>query len=250
MWDGLTIAIILGTFVLAGLVKGVIGMGLPTVALGLLAAAIDLKVAIALMIGPSLVTNVVQAATGGQLLLILRTIWPFLLMAVGFIWVGAIALTSFDLSLLSGILGLLLVIYGTLGLLGWRPTISPERRHHWGIPLGILNGSFTGMTGSFIVPSVMYLQALGLGRDTLVQAMGVVFLVSTASLAIALRGNAFLTNDLAVASAAAVLPALGGMFLGQYLRTRLSEVTFRRVFLISTVIVGLFIAGKAVFVAG
>lgn len=243
--DPLALVLMAAVFVLAGLVKGVIGMGLPTVVLGLMTVMTDLAAAMALMLAPSLVTNLWQALSGGHLRAILRGQWLFLAAAVLGIGVGALALTRVDLALLSGLLGLLLAIYGAIGLGGVRLHVPRQRQPWAGGVVGAVNGVLTGMTGSFIVPGVMYLQACGLSRDALVQAMGVLFLVSTASLAVALRQNAFLTDALAVASGLAVLPALAGMALGQRIRHSLSEAAFRRVFLISTVILGLYLAARA-----
>ena len=105
MFDALTILAIAGTFLLAGTVKGVIGLGLPTVSLALLTVAIDLPHAMALLLVPSFITNLWQAAVGGNGGAILRRLWPFLLMATGTVWLGATALTRVDLSLLSALLG-------------------------------------------------------------------------------------------------------------------------------------------------
>lgn len=242
--DPVTLMIAACVFVLAGLVKGVIGMGLPTVVLGLLAATADLAVAMALMLAPSLATNLWQAFSGGHLREILRVQWPFLFAAILGIAAGAQMLTRVDLGLLSALLGVLLAVYGAVGLAGLHLTV-PARSQPWaGTGIGAVNGILTGMTGSFIVPGVMYLQACGLARDALVQAMGVLFLVSTAALAVALRQNSFLTDGLALASVAAIVPALVGMAIGQRIRHGLSEPVFRRVFLISTVLLGLYLAGR------
>ena len=54
------VALVAGTFLLAGLVKGVIGLGLPTVAMGLLGLAMPPVEAAAMLLVPSLVTNVQQ----------------------------------------------------------------------------------------------------------------------------------------------------------------------------------------------
>ena len=105
MLDPLTITVISATFLLAGLVKGVVGLGLPTISLALLVASYNLTTAMAVLIFPSLVTNVWQAAVGGHLQYILQRIWPFLLMASTTVWVGALALSRVDLELLSMLLG-------------------------------------------------------------------------------------------------------------------------------------------------
>ena len=238
MSDTATLLAILATFALAGTVKGVIGLGLPTVCLGLLAVAIDLPSAMALLLVPSFVTNFWQGAVGGNGTIIVRRIWPFLLMATVTVWLGANALTRVDLSLLTGLLGLLLVTYAVVSLAGLRLTV-PARQEIWVGPLiGTANGVLTGMTGSFVVPGVMFLQALGLPRDMLIQAMGMLFTVSTLALGVALQGNNLLTVELGALSFAGLIPAIGGMILGQRIRQRLSEQLFRRVFFLALLVLG------------
>ncbi len=245
MFDPSTLIAIAATFLLAGAVKGVIGLGLPTVSLGLLAAALDLTTAMALLIVPSFVTNVWQAVAGGGGLDVLRRIWLFLLAATATVWLGATALTRVDLRALSGLLGALLVVYAGLSLAGVRLAI-PARREAWAGPLfGTANGILTGMTGSFVVPGVMYLQAIGLTRDALVQAMGMLFTASTVALALALHGGDLWTAELGWVSAAAVIPAIAGMTAGGRIRRRLSEDRFRRVFFVAILVLGAYVIVKS-----
>lgn len=245
MFDLFAISAITMAFLVAGTVKGVIGLGLPTVSLGLLTAAFDLTTAMALLIAPSLVTNLWQAGSGGNGRALTRRIWPFLLMATVSVWIGATALTRVDLSLLSGLLGILLVAYAAISLGGIRFNIS-RRQEAWAGPaLGTVNGILTGMTGSFVMPGVLYLQALGLSRDQMVQAMGMLFTVSTLALAVALQGNKLVTGEMGFVSAAAVIPALFGMAIGQRIRYRLSEDRFRVVFFTAILLLGAYIICRA-----
>lgn len=101
------------------------------------------------------------------------------------------------------------------------------------------------MTGSFVVPGIMYLQAIGLSKDMLVQAMGMLFSLSTIGLALALQKSNLLTLELATISALAVIPAIIGMVAGQKIRKSLSEARFRRIFFISILILGVFIIVKS-----
>src|SRR4051794_41754224 len=71
-------AVATSTFVLAGFVKGVIGLGLPTVAMGLLAIVMTPAQAASLLVVPSLLTNVWQA-TGPVLVPLVRRLWAMLL---------------------------------------------------------------------------------------------------------------------------------------------------------------------------
>jgi uncharacterized membrane protein YfcA len=241
MFDATALLLITLAFLLAGSVKGIIGLGLPTVALALLTATIGLQPAMALLLVPSAVTNLWQAAEGGNARVIIARVWPFLLAATVTVWIGALALTRVNIALLSALLGALLVLYSLINLIGLQISI-PRRWEAWAAPIvGATNGVLTGMTGSFFFPGVLYLQAIGLPRDRLIQAMGILFTVSTVALAMALGGQRLLTTELGAMSAAAVLPALIGMLVGQGLRKRLSEAKFRRVFFISLLVVGLYI---------
>ncbi len=247
MFDLSSAAQIAAVFLLAGAVKGVVGLGLPTVSLGLLTAAFDLTTAMALMVAPSFATNLLQAVTGGNGRALLRRLWPFLAAAAVTVWIGAAALVQLDLALLSMLLGVLLAAYAAQGLAGAGIAV-PARWQGWAGPaFGAANGVLTGMTGSFVVPGVLYLQAIGLGRDALVQSMGILFTVSTLALAVSLQGHGLLDASLGLASAAALLPAFLGMALGRMLRLQLSEARFRRVFFLAVLALGLYITANAAF---
>jgi uncharacterized membrane protein YfcA len=100
MTDILTIIIIGITFFLAGGIKGIVGLGLPTISLALLAVMFDLVTAIILTLIPSLVTNIWQALSGTGNKVILKRILPFLIMALIAIWFGAYILSSQNMTLL------------------------------------------------------------------------------------------------------------------------------------------------------
>ena len=233
--------LVLATFLLAGMVKGVIGLGLPTISLALLTVALDLPTAMALLLVPSFVTNLWQASVGRDTRILLRRLWPFLLSASASVWIGAIALKQVDLSLLSALLGALLLIYAAISLAGFKPAIA-RVQESWAAPAsGLLNGVLTGMTGSFVVPGVMYLNALNLSRDQLIQSMGMLFTLSTLALALALGNHALLSQQQLISSSLALIPAIAGMLLGQVIRRTISEAVFRRVFFLSLLLLGTYI---------
>lgn len=245
MLDTLTVLIVAATFLVAGAVKGIIGLGLPTVSLALLTVAVGLPEAMNLLLVPSFVTNLWQAAVGGHAKAVLTRTWPFLATATATVWLGAGALTRVDLSLLSALLGILVVVYAGVNLIGYCVAL-PRRQESWVGPLaGSVNGVLAGMTGSFVVPGVMFLQAIGLSRDALIQAMGMLFAASTLALGLALQGNGLLEAELGVLSGAALFPAILGMVFGQRLRKALSEQLFRRVFFVSLLLLGAYIIAAA-----
>lgn len=240
-----SLAIIGMTFFVAGFVKGVIGLGLPTVSLALLTATVGLIPAMGLLIVPSFVTNVWQALQGRALATIFKRLWPFLAATFIGTLLGAKGLTRFDTSLLAALLGGLLIIYAGLNL--HRPKVADvSHAEAWLGPVaGAGAGVLTGLTGSFVVPGVMYLQALAMPRDVLIQAMGLAFTVSTVALAIAMNDQQLISHELGLQSAAGVAPALIGMVIGQRVRGRLSEALFLKIFFAALAVLGIYITARS-----
>lgn len=233
------------TFLLAGTVKGVIGMALPTVSLGVLAATLGLREAIVLMLVPSFVTNVWQGVVGGRLAPLLRRLWILLAAMLAGTWFGAQALTMPDTSILEALLGVTLAAYGVFGLA--TPEIpAAGRREPWLSPLmGGATGVLAGLTGSTVLPVVPYLQTLRLPRDELIQAMGICFSVAALGIGVALGGRNLVPPGLGLLSALGVIPALLGMVIGQRIRRRLSEQRFKQVFFVSVIVLGAYITARA-----
>lgn len=229
-------------FVLAGLVKGTLGLGLPTVAMGLLALVMTPGEAAALLVVPSFVTNVLQAS-GPRLLPLLQRLWPLLAALCLGTWGLAAVLGPGLLSASSGSpatigLGAVLALYGVLGLAAVELSVPP-RLEPWLSPLiGGATGLVTAFTGIYMVPSVPYLQALGLARDDLVQALGLSFTVATVALAPLLVRAGALHLSVAGASLLALAPAVAGMALGQSLRARIRPRLFRLCFFAGALALG------------
>jgi len=224
------IIILTMTFLLAGTIKGISGLGLPTVSLGILSLAIDLQTAMALLLVPSLVTNIWQALFGKDVGALLRRLWPFLLPATGAVWLGTALFALFQTQWLEAILGILLLLYAAAGLIGFRQQLRPLHERPIGVACGLANGVLAGLTGSFVMPGVIFLQALCLDRHRFVQAMGILFTLSTLALATALYCNGRLTLSIGLSSALGLFPAVIGMFVGSRARHLLTEIQFRRIF--------------------
>ena len=236
---------VIAIYCLAGCVKGVVGLGLPTISIALVATVLGLKEAMVLLIIPSLVTNLVQAMVGPSLSAILQRIWLFLIALCLFTWIATGVLVKTDPSILTFSLGLILITYAAVSLANIRITVPPNKEKWLSPVFGGMTGISTGLTGTFVVPGVLYLQALGLEKNSLVQAMGICFTTATLALGLSLGGHGLMSSDLTVLSAVAVLPALLGMKLGSYVRDSLPEPTFKKVFFVALLILGLWITFKS-----
>ncbi len=233
-------------FLLAGFVKGVVGLGLPTITMGLLSLAMPPAQAAALLVVPSLVTNVWQIAARPGLPALARRLAAMLAGVCAGIAAGAGWLTGGASHLVSLGLGVALFAYAALGLLSVRLHVAP-RHERWVSPLvGVATGLVTAATGVFVIPAVPYLQALGLEKEELVQALGLSFLVSTIALALSLGSGGALRPAAIAGSLLALLPALAGMGLGQWIRLRVRPELFRKLFFAGLLLLGAYLSVRAV----
>ncbi len=238
--NGLEIALAGAAFLFGGFVKGTIGLGLPVVVLAVLAPILGLKSALALFLVPAVTSNLWQALSGPALGALLARLWPFLAAAAAGIALGSRVLATAETGRLEAMLGLLLVAYSALSLSRLRLPPPGPRERWMGPAAGGLGGVMFGMTGIFILPGILYLQTLGMGREVFVQALGITFVTISASLAVAMGGQGLVSAEEATISALAVLPTAAGLVLGRRLRRRVSEEGFRRLFFLGLIAAGAF----------
>jgi uncharacterized membrane protein YfcA len=231
-------------FLLAGFVKGVIGLGLPTVAIGLLGLVMSPSQAAAILVVPSLVTNIWQLATGGDVLLLTRRMWPMLLGVCVGTFIGAVALPANN-SQASMWLGVALIVYAALGLVKVHFKVRRRDETWLGPIVGFLTGVATVATGVFVIPGVPYITAMDFERDRLVQALGLSFTVSTITLAMALVYQGQIHASVAWPALLALGVALVGMWAGQLVRGKIRPETFRTFFFLGLLLLGGHLALRA-----
>lgn len=226
-------------FILAGFVKGVTGMGLPTVAMALLGIFMPLPIAAALLALPSFVTNVLQLFSGPSVMRAIRRLWLMMLATVLGTVAGSSLLLSVNPAWSAFGLGATLVVYAAYALISPAFVVSPVMEK-WLSPLvGGITGLITGATGVFVMPAVPFLQSLRFSKDELVQALGLSFTVSTMALTIGLYlYDAFPIQQLSM-SLMSIVPALAGMWFGQKIRARISTHRFRQCFLLFLMVLGI-----------
>ena len=232
-------------FIIAGVVKGVSGMGLPTVSMALLGLIMPPAEAAMLMLLPSLLTNLAQC-TGQYLRSLCLRLWPM--------WAGLILLAIFSpIADISGsdkhvrlLLGMVLVAYGLWGIV--KPVLPEFGRyvHLAGFFAGVLSGILTAATGVFVIPLVPYLQSLKLAKEELIQALGLSFMLATVALSIRLGsfGSGNFKLDV-LAQLIALVSAGAGLWFGSTLRSHLRPTQFQRALYSVFLILGIVMVGKS-----
>jgi uncharacterized membrane protein YfcA len=246
MFDPL-LYVIAAVFLLAGLVKGVLGLGLPTVAMGLLAVSMPPAHALAIVIVPAIVTNVWQTFVGPYLRDIMRRLWPLMAGTAIGIWSSAGLMTGPYARYGTIVLGVLLVIYAITGLSKFSFRVARDNERWIGGIVGLITGVVSAATGVQVIPSMPFMQAIGMEKDELVQALGVFFTVATVALAFNLTSAGLLNASTTVPGAVAMVGSFTGMMIGQAVRSRLQPEAFRRWFLVAMILLGIYLAGSALY---
>jgi uncharacterized protein len=244
MFDS-TLTMIAAALLVAGFVKGALGLGLPTVAMGLLAVSMPPAHAIAIVIVPAIVTNIWQTFGGPYFRDIIRRLWPLLIGTAAGIWLNAGSLTGPYARYTAVALGVLLVANAAIGLSKLKFSIAPQNEKWVGGVVGVITGMVSAATGVQVIPSVPFLQAIGMEKDELIQALGVFFTVATLALSFNLTSAGLLTAATALPGAVALACSFIGMFAGQAARARLQPETFRVWFQIGMIALGIYLAGNA-----
>ena len=222
------IATAAAAFTAAGIVKGVIGLGLPLTALAVLTLSTGLREAVPLIIVPVLITNAWQMTRGGALAPLFGRFWTMIL-PLGFgAWLGTVLLFVIDETLVGGLLGVVIIAYSLVNIFALRFRIPPEHEPWYSPGVGLLSGLQTGLTGSVGGPVAIYFQALGLDRETFLRAVSLSFFLTALPWGGTLIAEGALTLEAAAIGTAALLPSFAGMWIGQRLGARLSQEVFSR----------------------
>ena len=237
------VAMVGSTFLAAGLVKGVVGMGLPVVAMALLGLMMPPAEAANLMVVPTIVTNIWQLCAGRRFGAVARRFATMMVAICAGMPLGIGLLTGSAHATVT--LGAVLVAYGAIGLIAPQFAI-PIRAERWCSPLvGLVTGAVTGATGVGAIPLAPYLSSLHLDKEEMIQALGLAFTVSMLALAVGLALEARFHPAVAGGSLLALLPALAGMALGQRIRERMSPSAFRRWFFAGLLVLGVYMVLRA-----
>ena len=237
-FDLVGLAIVAAIFAFAGVVKGVIGFGLPSISMGLLSVLIVPDLAAAILIIPTFLTNVWQAFVGPHTWAVLRRLWPML----AGVFFGTLAtagiITGANPGLAALPIGGILLVYGVLGLSGLRFRVPRKSEALAGPAIGLTTGLINGATAIFVLPGAPYLQATDLKKDELIQALGFVALFASSALALGFGLNRPIDTSLWPAVGVALAASVVGMTAGQTIRGRLSVAVFQRWVLVGLAALG------------
>lgn len=233
--------------VVAGAVKGLVGIALPAVAIAILTQVLEPVQVLPLLCIPIVVTNFWQAIHAGSPMEPLRRFWPMILCMLVALWWSAHLVVRLEPQLLYGLIGSVLVIFTTTNLTRPNLRLSPLAER-LGAPIaGTIGGLLGGVSTMWGPPMAAYFVLIGLPKDAFLRATGLVWLLASLPLVWGYFDNGLLNRETAPLSALATLPALLGFWIGAKLRGRIDQDAFRKVLLIALLLIGLNLIRRALF---
>ena len=225
--------------VLAGVVKGVIGIGLPLIVVPMMSGTLGPIRAMTLMAVSVIGVNIWQTVQSGYAGGAFRRFWIAFPIMIAGILIGVYFLTRMPTDRLTILVGVLVVLISVSQLFPVNFTIS-ERNESWLTPvIGGASGLLGGLT-SFMGPVMAtYLVALQLTKDQFVGAIALFYLVASVPFFVALAAQGQLGVEELVASCFATAMILVGVVIGQRFRRRAPPELFRRAVLIMIAVIGL-----------
>lgn len=218
---------IIATYFFAATAKGITGLGFSTISLPFLAMAVDVKEALALIIIPSLASNLAVMRQVGEFRQTVARFWTMLLAIIPGLLLGLWVLSVIDGHQAGGILGFILILWCGYSLINADYRL-PERLERPLAPIsGFLTGVINGITGSQVMPSMPFLMALHLPRNMFIQAINCSFTLSSLIMAVGLGRLNLFTRDVFVISSFGIIFAFLGLKIGGYIRSKLSAEKFR-----------------------
>jgi len=215
---------IFAVFMVAGTVKGSLGIGLPAVAMSILPIFIEPALGVALVAIPIFVTNFTQFVTVKGWPSVIRR---FLLAGV------SLAITIFFVSRyvadipaqwINILVGSSLCVFALSAL--FKLELNVNEGPVWQLLVGISSGLIGGLS-AIKAPIMIYTVALKLPREEFIAAAGFLFFCGGVGLIGGLASAALLNSITLTLSAGAVVMALAGFKIGAIIRGHLSEKVFR-----------------------
>jgi uncharacterized membrane protein YfcA len=243
--DQSTIIAATAIFLLAGMVKGTVGLGLPMTSVGLMASLVDPRLAIAIVVFPILVTNLWQIARAGETLRCVRRFgWFATALMISLLLVTTIA-GQVSANILAVAIGIVIILFSLTSLTLKVPEL-PDRFDTAGqVAGGVACGIIGGFTAIWSPPMVIYFLSRRLDKDEFVRASGILIFLGGLPLAFGYWRAGLLTGPLALASLAMCIPAIAGFAVGERIRALLSPERFRTVVLVFFLFLGVNLVSRA-----
>ena len=241
------ICLIFGVYLVAALAKGFTGLGFSTTCLPMLVLIFGLKPTLPFLIIPSIASNLLVMSQAGEFKITLKQFWPLYIAQVPGVFLGLLLLIWLAPYISTAILGIALIIYCWFALSNPEFLLPKRLQNRLALPTGFLTGVINGFTGSQVMPLLPYMLSLGLSPSHFVQAINCSFTLSSLLMALGLLRLELITLEIALISIMGIIPVYIGTKIGSKTREYLNSAVFRKLVLISLILMGFVLAGQFLY---
>jgi uncharacterized membrane protein YfcA len=238
---------LIAVFLIAGMVKGTVGLGLPTTALGLMTLFLDPRMAITIMIFPLVLSNAWQMYRAGHIIPTARRYMPMAICLALFVWISVNMTINVADWILMAALGFSILLFVAVNASNIAPQIPDRNDTVVQSIAGIIGGIMGGLTSVWAPPLVIYLAARQTSKDDFVRATGLIFSIGSIPLAAGYFRAGLMTGEMISLSTLVLIPTFAGFWIGERLRHNMSEAAFKKIVLIVFFLMGLNLLRRAFF---
>lgn len=234
-------------FLIAGTIKGAIGIGLPTTVIAGLSLFVDPRIAVALGLAPMIASNVWQVRREGGWRAPMRRFWPLALTTAAFLFAASQFAAGAEGGTILAFTGLAVAIFAAASLIGTPPVLPPSWERPGQVVAGGLAGIMGGLTGIWSPPMLILLLSLRLDKSDFIRSIGLLLLLGAAPLLLGYVLAGLMTAGLFAGSLALCLSTFAGFALGERLRRTLDPAKFQKAVLIFFLVMGMNMIRQAVW---
>lgn len=233
----------------AGFVKGAIGFAMPLIMIAVLPSFMPAQTALAALILPVLATNLHQSLRHGFAPALASGVkfWRIITATIIGILITAPFVVVLPQQVMFLLLGIAVLIFAGLQLSGWSPDIAPRWRGPIEFGTGLVGGLYGGISGVWGPPAIVYLLAAKVEKTEMVRVMSVIFVMGAIVLTLAHLRSGVLNAQTGVLSAAMLVPAGAGLWVGYQAHDSMDPVRFKRWTLILLTLSALNLLRKGLF---
>ena len=219
-------------FFVAGVVKGVIGSGLPTTAITIMTFFVSPLMALGLNLIPMTVTNIWQFSKADNPRELIKNYKYFAISLVVFILITSFYANQIGDNVVRLIFAVAVLLFVSLQIFGFNFKMNPKRDSLWQSSLGTLGGIFGGAASIWAVPVTMYLLMKNVKPKQFVDVSGCLIMIGCLPVSIGYIATGVFQPNMFIYGALGSVIGILGFQIGEKLRNKLNAKTFKNLLLI------------------
>ena len=219
-------------FFVAGVVKGVIGIGLPTTAITIMTFFVSPLMALGLNLIPMTVANIWQLSKADNPRELVKNYKYFATSLVVCILITSFYANQIGDDVVRLIFAVAVLLFVCLQVFGFNFKMKPNHDNFWQGSLGALGGLVGGAASIWAVPVTMYLLMKNVKPKQFVDVSGFLIMIGCIPVSIGYVATGVFQPNMFIYGALGSVIGIIGFQIGEKLRNKINAKTFRNLLLV------------------